>query len=299
MRLTFDDPAWTLTLASIVPNPGSPPPQSVCRIQSASVDQNGQASRVLSGLTMGQSYRLFAKINWDAETNPSSRVQFRYNNQVRATLLKNENVTGVETRDLGSFVYDQVNRAFAVTRPDQGTGTVDVVEIFIGETPPSEGFEMSKRREIREKIVERVGAVLTGNGYALSIGEAVTGPVPSPGAINFWPHVGVHYGVESKEVDAFGTKQSTAMFELFVLCRKTEGIEPDDQCDDACGEIEKALEISRDDDGNTVAMLGLSYVTDVFVADISPTELPKTISLDIRCWRMDVAVTYTHDRRDP
>lgn len=300
MRLNFDpaETGWSLTLATIEADATAPTQPNALHLQPSNLAQNGQASRTLSGLVIGQSYEVYVRINWDDEPATNTRVQIRYNSSTRFTLQRDTGASGWELRSLGSFTCDQADRLLAIVRPDQGSGAVRVDELAIGEALTDAGFPVAKLREIRNAVVARVGEVLVGNGYQLSIGKAMFGPLAIDG-ITRWPNVQVWFEEGNKDVRTFGRKNAEILMELHVLCKRTSTTDPDDQCMDACAEIEKALEITRDDDGDTVHMLGLSYVQDVVCGQAVPVKLPEDQARDVRDWRMPVLVRYSHDRRDP
>jgi hypothetical protein len=152
---------------------------------------------------------------------------------------------------------------------------------------------MTKRREIREAITSRIAAVTIANGYAVNVGQVETGPVRIE-TITSFPHVSVKHGEEEKKVGAFQTKDSTITYYVGVVCKRTDSAGADSQCDDFCGEIEKALELFSGGQ-----FLGLGYVTNVFVNGIDPAELTPEVARDLAAWSMSVAVTYTHARRQP
>jgi hypothetical protein len=309
MRFTFDEPGWDLNSnadpsdATIGPVPGD----SAALILKTLGTYGGTAqiygALAIPPVVIGQSYEVRAKVNADG-AHESTPLQILINGsdvEFARPIYKSELGTGMQPIELGSFVPTEANlilfAALYNSRiqdpPNATVGRWEVGEILIGE-PFAQGFEMSKRREIRERIVARCGTVLVGNGYALSIGEAVTGPLLVPGSVNAWPHVQVRHGEEIKVVDAFTTKNVGAQFRVGMFCRKSETTNPDDQCEDGCAEIEKALELFENGQ-----WLGLPYIENVFVSGIDPEELPPEVGNDVRLWVMTVDVTYNHDRRDP
>jgi hypothetical protein len=305
MRFTFDPPEiWSLNAqAHVEANPSAPSQPNALRLVFGGFDP--AASHVLSGLILGQDYPVFARCNFDgvdAGDVNTINVSLQYLSTVFANLYKDPVATGWELRDCGMLTYgaagfpSTADGLFRIVgHQNFNPGTVLIDTIYIGELPPElQGFEMSKRREIREAMVARVGTVLVSNGYALSIGEAVTGPMRVPTSVQAWPHVQIRHGEEIKVVDAFTTKNVGAQFRIGVFCKKSETTNPDDECEDGCAEIEKALELFEDGQ-----WLGLGYIENVFVSGIDPEELPPEVGSDVRLWVMTVDVTYNHDRRDP
>lgn len=311
MRLTFDEPGWILAPFSDVNDAVIEPVTGDAKALILSTSGNiysGFATVYgaleMAPLMVGSTYPVMAWINGD-DADEGTPLQIFLNGTAApsnenfsAVILKSQMGSGMQLVNLGSFMPIEADLTLFAALfnnriqdpPNETKGRWVVGEILIG----SVGFEMSKRREIREALVARAGSVLIGNGYALSIGEAVTGPMRVPGSVNGWPHVQVRHGEEIKTVDAFTTKSVGASFRIGVFCRKSETTNPDDQCEDACAEIEKALELFENGQ-----WLGLSYIENVFVAEIDPEELSPEVGSDVRLWVMTVDVTYNHDRRDP
>jgi hypothetical protein len=168
-----------------------------------------------------------------------------------------------------------------------GRWVIDDIEVV-------EDEDMTKRREIREALFARIGTVSTANGYTVDLGEVVMGPTRIPDGVGAWPHVSLRHGEEAKTISTLGRKSSVLTFYAGVACKRTDTADPDDQADDACGEIEKAVELFANG-----AWLGLGYVQNVFVVGIDPEELTPEVARDMAAWVMTIEVTYVHNRRQP
>jgi hypothetical protein len=156
-----------------------------------------------------------------------------------------------------------------------------------------EGFEMSKAREIREKMVERIGEVLESNGFPVSIGETRLGPFRVPDSVSAWPHVQVIRGGIQRQVNTFTEQLAVGLFRVGVFCRRTDTVNPDDQCDDALAAIHKSISKPPNAPGANAMWLGLNYVESVRATDTEPPEkLPDEISRDIKLLVQDFEVTY-------
>lgn len=178
--------------------------------------------------------------------------------------------------------------------PVVGRWGVDDIEI-----ESFEEAEMTKRREIREALVAKVASVTIANGYTLTINEVKTGPIRFPDGIGTWPHANIKHGDEVEVIQTLGRKTSTITYHIGVACKRTDTEDADDQCDDACGEIEKAIELGPNDPGAAGRWLGLAYVTNVFVVGVDPVDLSPEMARDAAAWEMTVEVTYSHMRRQP
>lgn len=303
MRFSFGTPSdWDLNAAaSIVADVSAPVQPNALHLSVGGVTSS--ASRPLTGLVVGQQYPVFVRCNFDHVDGLLPHVQIRYADQpayFNANLYKDEAVSGWELRDCGLLTYGEPGVIDGLLRLS-GIGEAGqyavINEIIIGADEPS-GFEMSKQRELRASVVAKVGSVLTGNGYALSIAETVDVLSRIPDAVEAFPHVAVIYGEVNKELGtltAMGRKRCVCTFQLDVYCRQSETTNSAEQCEDACGEIESALE---EHDGSRWVGFPL-YVQNVFVHHIQPSELPNEVSRDIRRWSMLVDITYNHERRNP
>ena len=304
MRFTFDPPEnWNLNAGAFVEeNPSAPTQPNALRMSLAS---DPSAWHVLSGLTVGQQYQVFVRCNFDAVESLQPFVRIQYADQpayFNALLFKDPDVTGWELRDCGLLTYgepgviDGLLRLVGVSNFNPGQVYIDT--IYIGENPFEDEGEMSKRREIRTALLNRVATVTVANGFALTLGEVKLGPRRFPDDVGAWPSVAVMHGEESKELrtmTALGTKSAVLSFSIGVGCRRTESTEPDDQCDDTCAEIEKALETHADG-----VWTGFPpYVDNVFVSSIDPEELSEEVGKGDAVWFMTALVTYHHNRRSP
>ena len=303
MRFTFDPPetGWTCNgSASIVEDPTAPTQPNALRL-AWGIGSDPRAYRDLTGLTVGQSYAVRVRCNFDGVNAPglvSVRVLYNDGNSFDAYLNKNPLVSGWELRDIGTLVYDVPDARLQIIGTHHA-GFLGVAFIDDLELVSAEEEDMSKRREIREALIARVKTVTTANSYALTLGEVVAGVVRVPDGVQAWPHVAVKHGEEIKSIQTLGRKSSVVTFFIGVFCKQTSSDEPDDQCDDACGEIEKAIERGPGDEGADGKWLGLGYVQNVFVSGVDPEELPAEIARDVRLWVMTVEVSYSHARRDP
>jgi hypothetical protein len=158
---------------------------------------------------------------------------------------------------------------------------------------------MGKRRDIRAALVASMQTVSVANGYALTVGEVIVGPVRIPDGIQAYPHVSVLRGEEVKALQAFGRKQCVLTFFVGVACKRSETTDPEEECDDVCAELERAIERSPIDPGGNGKWLNLSYVTNVFVSNIDPLDTSPEIAPELATSIMTVDVTYNHDRRNP
>jgi hypothetical protein len=258
---------------------------------------------VIVGVTPGMPTSLFTKVKADATIETITlRVQVYDFDAVNhyGPLLAEFSVAksglgaGWQSWVPGSFTPGQSLVIVEVVALGGATGTVGVWAVDDFSVIGSEEEDMTKRREIREAIVTRIGTVTTGNGYTLSVGEVTTGPTRMDDPGRLYPLVAVKHGEEVKTVHTLQRKSSVITFYVGVACQRTDSADPDDTADDLCGEIEKALELFGGGQ-----WLGLGYVENVFVVGVDPEELTPEIARDMAAWTMAVEVTYTHDRRAP
>jgi len=288
---------FTTGLASIDDLSGYISPAFALRLTgAATLPQSGVARKFLGPelvVTVGQTYIVRAWLKADSAVDP---LTFRISDGTSPTdswsVSKAQIGSGWQLYEFGTFV-NSIDPSLAVMQifvppPSSGTWAIDDIEIVSVEEE-----DMTKRREIREALVTRIGTVTTGNGYTLSVGSVVTGPARIETG-EAYPLVAVRHGEEVKTIHTLGRKQSVITFYVGVACRRTDTTDPDDQADDACGEIEKAVETMA-----SSMHLGLSYITNVFVAGIDPEELTPEVARDMAAWTMTVEVTYTHTRLQP
>jgi hypothetical protein len=304
MRFTFDPPetGWTLNAsAQIVANASAPSPPNVLQM-TWGVGSDPTCRRTLTGLTVGQSYSVWVRCNFDGCSTRAAvvRILYRDGNSFDAYLRKSTGVTGWELRYIGTLVYDFADRQFQIvglTSP--GLLAVALVDtIYIGETPADES-EMGKSLEIVDAVLARLGTVKVANAYPASIGEVVFGTVRVPDEAKAWPHVQLVLTAESKTLRTLGRKTVTLMLQIGVFCRAEETSDPQREVHLVKDSIEMALEIGPGDAGANGQWLGLGYVSNVFYhegeLDTSPPEVKRGVEL----WAMAVEITFTHDRGDP
>lgn len=275
----------------------------------------GKDAPGLFSMTPGQTYPIGAWVNADAATDENTFAQISISSFLASgtpmTIRKSDlHGSGWQYVDLGNWPcvrpdllpflpedYDAPSTVKLTLGVDVVTdGGPAIGRWLIGQiviVDPEEE-DMTKRREIREALVTRIGTVTTGNGYAMSLGSVATGPVRMDDASYTFPLVAVRHGEEVKTMHTLGRKQSVMTFYVGVACKRTDTADPDDTADDACGEIEKAVELFA-----SGSFLGLGYITNVFVAGIDPEELTPEVALDLAAWTLAIEVTYTHDRRAP
>jgi hypothetical protein len=292
--------AWTLTGSASVTDSfgghtGTSSLQLTGRHSHGSGDLWGTSSQAVS-VTPGETYNVALWINGDAYSTTPLRVTVDDGVSPTSFDLAAPTASGWHLWEPGSYTpqaasVDVTFQSLIPTGPGSGLGTSGY---WLVDDVSFESDAMSKRRDIREALVAAIGTVTTGNGYSLTLGEVTTGTVRVPDGVEGWPHVQVRHGEEVKQLGALQRKASSVTFLVGVFCKADGSTEPDDQCDDACGEIEKAVESFSGGQ-----FLSLGYVQNVFVNAIDPEELPPELHRDTRLWVMTIQVDYTHDRRDP
>jgi hypothetical protein len=164
-------------------------------------------------------------------------------------------------------------------------------------------LEMIKRLEIHEAMLTRARSVLTGNGYALSIGEVIGRKVRVPDFAAGWPHVQITRGDEERERFTLGRTKGVLSVDVGIFCKSDGVTDPGDQCEIALGELYKALQLGPNDTTNQGTVvhdwLGLSYVTNVFFKNIRPEELTDETARDVRLLVVTIEVLYVFDNRNP
>ncbi len=164
--------------------------------------------------------------------------------------------------------------------------------------------EMSKRREVRNALVDRIKSVTVANGYGLTLDPSgvVKGPVLFPTGIKTWPHVSVTFGEFRTEVHTLGGRMKTTLqCRVGLACQTSASATADDLCDDLYAEITNAICVGpRDPDVNSTyraPWLGLAYIDDVQVSDGDPADLPPDVARGMALLQLTVTVVYNHLRR--
>jgi len=279
MHFTFDpsETGWAINASAQIAD-------GTLRMQWG-VGSDPTCNRTLTGLANGATYALWVKANMDAMPVGAVGINVQYDDGnggdyfvTKASL----GGAGSQIKYLGLITGAPSDRLLRIngTHLPGFLGVAVVEDVWIGEDPADEEAEMSKRRDIRSAIVARIQAVTVANGYALDIQNVVVGPTRLPDGVENTPHVSVTHGEEVKSLrtlTALGRKDVSSSFMVGVVCKRTETADPDDLCDDACGEIEKALELHENG-----AWSGFgTYVSNVFVTALDPVELPSEIAKDM------------------
>jgi hypothetical protein len=173
VRLTFEPavPEWTLNAqCAIVPNLSVPePPLSSLHISFGS----GAAAcfRTLTGLEVGESYPVSARVNFDGDGSGEAQLRMEYNDspsQFSATIVKDPDVPGWHIRQLGLLHYTFPDRVFRINGLPLvgGLSTVELHAILIGEEPQEALMArstalsfMSKLQGLIEGIDPNIGRV--------------------------------------------------------------------------------------------------------------------------------------------
>lgn len=142
MKFTFDPPetGWTTNPnAVIIADPSAPTQPNTLSLNVGGVTPS--CSRTLSGLTVGQTYDVWVRCNFDGVSTPFSAVaRVIYNNgsSFEAFVRKTVGVTGWEIRQIGTLVYDQADRVLQFLGLGSATEPILIDSIYIGEEPTDE-----------------------------------------------------------------------------------------------------------------------------------------------------------------
>jgi hypothetical protein len=196
---------------------------------------------------------------------------------------------GSATPSVAEIIVELTARDPSQTFKTTGAWAVDDFAVLT-----TEDIAMAKRREIREALVTRLLTITTGNGYAQTVSDVSTGPVRIPDGVTSFPHVTLLHGEEVKTVHTLGRTRGVVTFYAGVVCRQSATARADDQCDDLCADIEKAVRTFA-----SGQFLALGYIENVFVGGIDPMELSPEIARDIAAWTVPIEVTYTYLNGQP
>lgn len=148
MVFTFDPPetGWTLNAqATIVEDVSAPSPPNSLHLN-VGTGNDASCFRTLTGFAVGQTYQLWARLNFDGVSSAQPSVKFLYNANIIGSAQTKTEATGWELRHIGSFNYAQRDRTFTILGVQVGgaLGSIKVDAIYIGQDPPSEDAMASK-----------------------------------------------------------------------------------------------------------------------------------------------------------
>jgi hypothetical protein len=190
MKLTFDPPesGWTCNgSASIVEDPAAPSPPNALRL-AWGIGSDPRAYRTLSGLTVGESYDVWARCNFDGIDTPGLVfVRLIYNEgggaSLDAYLNKNPLVTGWELRYVGTLLYDAADQRFQIVGTHRvgflGLALIDT--IYIGESP--EVIEEARAMAAKWNAVSAASDVLksiNGDNFHTNLNDRVYSKFETP-----------------------------------------------------------------------------------------------------------------------
>lgn len=284
MRLTFEEDGWSRTAGAFIEaDPTAPTQPNALRLE-------GLSAAFIDITVPRETLGVWARVNLD-RADDGGGVTFRFGDSALFA-AKGDAAVGWELRYLGEMDFSAGAGTFRVSGT-AGHGTSSVDEIFIGEDPE----DMVKLNEIWDAIAAACASVTVSNGYSVTVGEVVEGPVSVPAGVNAWPCVQIFFPDEEKiqrNLTAIGTKTVEAQFVIHVACKRHGAITPGRECIEVSGAIEVAVE--RFLNGQ---FLELGYVTHVMHGGSITDEYPPEIAKDIRVRILMVVVKYRHDRGNP
>lgn len=291
---SFEPPvtSWTLTGSASLSTYSAYDGQTslslfAARLSLGPVTASSQAAQTIS-VEPGEDYRVTVPCNADLGADGITlRLKITDGAAITTHDLTAPLGSGWQVWSLGTYTPSNPSITFELSTPlpalgRSGTWLVDLP-----------GFEeVTRRREIRDAIVSRIGSVA-------GVGECTSG-VASLATMTAFPFVSVQHGEEFKEIRTLTRKTCTLTFSIGVFAKDSDTTgDRADTLDDICGAIETSIEKNDDGAGGNSPYLDLGYVSDVMVESIDPFETEEAIERGVSLWVMTVKVTYIHDRRVP